>query len=145
MKNIGGGDAAGEIVVNIDIVRIQHLGNISHRGDGDAAFVDAAVHRDVRMAIDDPGDDELSGGIDDLGILRRFDRLANFGNLALLNKDGAVLDGAVGNRKNGGVLNQNDRGGLGWRGCDHQREVKETKEAKKVKKSQVLYVDEESR
>src|ERR1700674_1884373 len=145
MKNIGGGDAAGEIVVNIDIVRIQHLGNIGHRGDGDAALVDAAVHRDVRMAVDDPGDDELSGGIDDLGILGRFDGLTDFGNLAILNKDGTVLDGAVGNRKNGSVLNQNDRGGVGWSGRDHQREVKETKEAKEVKKSQALCVDEESR
>ena len=94
MENICGGDSAGEVTVDVDVVRIQDLRHIHHRGDGNAALVDA-LGCDVRMAIDNARDDELSRGIDDLGVFRGIDGLADFGDFAILNKDGTALDGSM--------------------------------------------------
>ncbi len=70
----------------------------------------------MRVAIDDAGYDELARGVEDLGILWRLNRLAHFGDSAILNKDRAFLDGAVRNGENCGVLNQNHRLRIGWIG-----------------------------
>src|SRR5216683_910055 len=62
------------------------------------------------MAVNDAGHDELPGGVNHLSVFRRLDGLADFRNLAILNQDGTVLDGAMRNGEDGGVLNQDDRG-----------------------------------
>ena len=67
-----------------------------------AAFVDAAIDGDVRVAIDDAGDDVLAGGIDDRGAGGLHDLLADFGDLAVLDQDGA-FEGALGHGHDGGV------------------------------------------
>src|SRR5580658_1246003 len=63
------------------------------------------------MAIDDARDDELACGVEHLGIFRGPDGRPDLRDFAVLNKDGAVLDGAVRNGEDGGVLDQNHR----WR------------------------------
>src|SRR5277367_285439 len=70
----------------------------------------------MRVAIDDAGHDVLPGRIDDLCIFRCFDRGAYFRDFAILNKDGAVFDDSVGNREDGGVLDQNYRRRVGRSG-----------------------------
>src|SRR6267154_915972 len=97
VQDIGGGHAAGEVAVDGNVVRVEHVGDVDDRGDRDAAFVDVTIHGDVRVTINDAGDDELSGGVDDLGIFRRFDACANVDNFPVPDQDGAVFDGAVGN------------------------------------------------
>src|SRR6266849_3611602 len=62
------------------------------------------------MAVNDAGHDELPGGVNHLSVFRRLDGLADFRNLAILNQDGTVFDGAMRNGEDGGVLNQDDRG-----------------------------------
>src|SRR5260370_26627828 len=62
------------------------------------------------MAVHDAGHDELPGGVNHLSIFRRLDGLADFRDLAILNQDGTVFDGAMRNGEDGGVLNQDDRG-----------------------------------
>ena len=66
VQNVGGGDAAGQRAVDGDVLGIEDVLDIHHRGDADAAFVDAAIGGDVRVAVDDAGDHVLVGGIDDL-------------------------------------------------------------------------------
>src|SRR5580704_6676636 len=63
------------------------------------------------MAIDDAGDDELARGVEYLRVFRRLDGRPDFRDFAILNKDRAVLDGAVRNGEDGGVLDQDHR----WR------------------------------
>src|ERR1700722_3734240 len=65
------------------------------------------------MAIDNAGDYELAGGVEYLGVLRRPEGRPDFRDFAVLNKDRAVLDGAVRNSEDGGVLDQDHRRGIG--------------------------------
>jgi hypothetical protein len=113
VENVGGGDAAGKIAVNVDVVGIQNVGDIRDRGYGDAAFIDVAVNGDVRVAVDDARHDELASSVDDLRLFGGFDGQAHLGDFAILNKDGPVLDGAAGDGQDGGVLDQDDGRGLG--------------------------------
>src|SRR6266699_3465434 len=62
------------------------------------------------MAVNDARHDELPRGVNHLSVFRRLDGLADFRNLAILNQDGTVFDGAMRNREDGGVLNQDNRG-----------------------------------
>src|SRR6266851_7350980 len=62
------------------------------------------------MAVNDAGHDELPRGVNHLSVFRRLDGLADFRDLAILNQDGTVFEGAMGNGEDGGVLNQDDRG-----------------------------------
>src|SRR5216684_6843983 len=96
------------------------------------------------MAIDDAGNDELARSVNHLSVLGCIDGLADFSDFAILNKDGAVLDGSMRDSEDGGASNHND-GGSVRRGGMRQREVKETKEVKEVKGSEALCADEESR
>ena len=111
MQNIRGRDAASEIAIDVDVFGIQHVGDVRDRRDRDAAFVDVAVHRDVRVAIDDAGHDELAVGVNDLRVFRRFAMdWADFGDFSVLDQDGAVLDRAVRDGQNRGVLDEHDCG-----------------------------------
>src|SRR5437879_3796526 len=62
VENICGGDSAREVAIDVDVVRVQDLRHIYDRGDGNAALVNA-FRGDVRMAVDNAGDDELSRGV----------------------------------------------------------------------------------
>ena len=137
VQNVGDGDAAREIAIDVDVVGIENVGDVGDRRDGDAAFVDAAVDGDVRVAIDDAGHDELARGVDHLRVFRRFDGGADFGDFAILNKDGAVLDGAVRNGEDGGVLNQDDRRRIGRSGGRVRRGS-----AKKLHSAQAMAIRE---
>jgi len=97
------------------------------------------------MAVDNTGHDELPRGVDDLSVFRRIHGLADFGDLAVLNQDGAMLDGSMRDGEDGGVSNHNDGGRVRRRGSSRKWETKEIKEAKDVKKSEVLCVEEGSR
>src|SRR5208282_1116234 len=98
MQDVGDGHTAGEIAKDVNVIRIEDVRDIHHRRDGYAAFVHAAVDGNVRVAVDDSGDYELARGVVYLRIFWRLDGGPHFGDFAILNKDGAVFDGAVGNR-----------------------------------------------
>src|ERR1700731_2321862 len=69
------------------------------------------------MAINNAGHDELAARVDDLRILWRLNGSADLGDLSVPDEDGTMLDVAVRNSEDGGVLNQYDRRGLaghGW-------------------------------
>src|SRR6266478_6793239 len=78
------------------------------------------------MAVNDAGHDELPGGVNHLSVFRRLDGLADFRNLAILNQDGTMFDGAMRNGEDGGVLNQDDRGR--FRGNARSRDAPRDKE-----------------
>src|ERR1700675_3275860 len=61
------------------------------------------------MAIDDAGDYELARGVEYLRVFRCLDGRPDFRDFAILNKDRAVLDGAVRNGEDRGVLDQDHR------------------------------------
>src|ERR1019366_2291711 len=90
VQDVGGGDAAGQRAVDGDILRVEHVLDIDHGGDADAAFVDAAIDGNVRVAIDDAGDHVLIGGIDDLDAGGLHEHLAKLGDLAVPHQDGAL-------------------------------------------------------
>src|SRR5262249_35131286 len=105
----------GKVAVDGDVVGVEDFGNVRNRGDGDAAFVDAAVDGDVRVAVNDAGRDVHSGTVDNLRAGRSFNASTDLGDLAVLNKDGTVLDGAFSDGEDGGVLNEDDGGSVGRR------------------------------
>jgi hypothetical protein len=106
VQNVGDRYAASEVAVDINVIGIQDVRRADHRGDGDAALVHAPVNSDMRVAIDNARDNELALRIDYLRVFGCFNGFANFRDFAILNKYGAVLDRAVRDRENGGVLNQ---------------------------------------
>src|SRR6266850_2867636 len=144
VQNVRRSYAARQVAINVNVVRIQNLGHVHHRRDGNTALVNA-FRRNVRMAINDAGDDELPRGVNHLRIFRRLDGLADFRDFAIFNKDRAVLDRSVRNGENGCILNDDDGGRVRWRGGVGQRQAKETNEAEEVKESEVLCSDEEFR
>ena len=140
VKNIRRRDSPGQIAINIDVLGIQDFRHVHHRGYGNAALVDA-FRGDVRMAIDNAGNNELPRSINHLSVFRRANGLADFGDFPILNKDRAVLDVSMRDSEDGGVSNHNDAGRVRRRSRRRQREAKEKKE---VAKSEVLCVDEKS-
>ena len=108
VQDVGGGHAAGQVVVNDDIVGVQDVLDVDHRRDAHAAFVDAAIHGDVRMAIDDSGHHEFAGGVNYRGARGNCDVRAYRGDLAVTNQNRTMLDGPVGDGENGGVSNYGD-------------------------------------
>ena len=89
VQDVGRGHAAGQRAIDRDVLGVDDVLDIDHRGDADAAFVDAAIAGDVRVAVDDAGDHVLVGGIDDLGAGGLHDLLADLGDLAVFDHDGA--------------------------------------------------------
>src|ERR1019366_2541701 len=59
VQDVGGGHAARQRAVDRDVVRVDDIPDVHHRGNRNTAFVDAAVAGDVRVAIDDTGDEIL--------------------------------------------------------------------------------------
>jgi len=98
VEDVCGGYAAGEIAPNRDVVGVEHIGDVHHGGDGHGAFVDTAVNSNVRMAVDDPGRNELAGGINHDRVRRSFQGTPDRGDLSVFDQDVAFVDGAVGNR-----------------------------------------------
>ena len=116
MQNVGGRDAACEIAINTDVIGIQDLRNVGDRRNREAPFIHAAVHGDMRVAIDNPRHDELPRAINHQRVFRRMHGLSDFRNLSVHEQNRAVLDGAVRNRQNRGVLDDDRRGRWGKHG-----------------------------
>ena len=74
MEHVGGGHAAGERAVDVGIGGVDHLFDRGHRRHRDARLVQAAIDRDVRVAVDDAGHDETAARIDDAGAAWRSRR-----------------------------------------------------------------------
>src|SRR5208282_5694554 len=62
VEHVGHGHAAGEVAVDLNVVPIQDVADSHHRADRHAAFVDAALDGDVRVAVNDSGGNEHAGG-----------------------------------------------------------------------------------
>jgi hypothetical protein len=107
VKNVGHGEAAGQIALNRDVGGIEHVAHADHRAHRRRAFVDGVV-RDVRVRVDDAGRDEFARAVDDVGARRNLDVRADGGDLAVAHEDGAVLDGAVRDGHDGRVPNRDD-------------------------------------
>src|SRR5260370_39022025 len=97
------------------------------------------------MAVDNAGHDELPRGVDHLSVFRGVDGHADFGDFAISNKDGAVLDGSMGDGEDGGVSNHDDGGRVGGRGSGRQREGKGINEGKEGKESEAPWLGAGSR
>ena len=82
MQNVRGGDAACECAIDRDVFGIEYIADANHRRDRHAAFVDRLC-RDVRVRVNDAGDEVLSTSVDDLGPLRHHDFLAHLIDLAV--------------------------------------------------------------
>ena len=108
VQHVGDRQAAGQVAVDVDVGRIEHIPDAGHRADGRAALVDV-VGRDVRVRVDDARRDEQAGGVDHLGVGRDLDVGADGGDLAVAHEHGAVGDGAAGHRQDGGAAD-GDRG-----------------------------------
>jgi len=65
-----------------NVIRVENFGDVRYGRNRDAAFVDAAVYRDVRMAIDDAWRDEHASAVDDLSADGSFYVGADFRDLA---------------------------------------------------------------
>src|SRR5262249_14341691 len=77
--------------------------------NGDAAFVDAAIYCDVRVAINNAGRYEHSGAVNHLRTCGSLHVWADFGDFAVLDEDGAMFDSSLRYSQDGCVLNENDR------------------------------------
>src|ERR1700727_3090931 len=86
VQNIGYRDAPGEIVVDADVIGVQYVSNIGHRGNRRAAFIYAAVHRNVRVAINNSRDYKLPGAVNDHRAFGSFQIRPNRGDFAVLEK-----------------------------------------------------------
>ena len=94
MQDVGGGRAAGEVAIDVDVGRIEHVFHAGHRADRDAAFVDGVVG-DVRVRVDDARRDELAGRVVDVGAGGNRHVRADRGDLAVAHQHGAVGDRAA--------------------------------------------------
>ena len=65
MQNVRCSDSTGELSIDRDIVRIDHVTDPNLRRDRLAAFVDAAVGGHVRVAVDDTGRNMSAFTVDD--------------------------------------------------------------------------------
>ena len=91
VEHVRDGQAAGEVAVDVDIGRREHVLDPGHRAHRRAAFVDR-VGGDVRVAVDDARRDELAGGVDDLGAGGNRDVRADCRHFAVAQDDRSVLD-----------------------------------------------------
>jgi hypothetical protein len=101
--------AAGEVAVDVDVGRREHVLDPGHRAHRRAPFVDR-VGGDVRVAVDDARRDELAGGVDDLGAGGNGDVRADCRHLAVAQDDRSVLNRPLGDGENRSAANGDDRG-----------------------------------
>src|SRR6266851_6156060 len=87
----------------------------------------------MRVAVDNAGDDELPCGVNHLSVFRGIDGLADLGDFAILNQDGAVLDRSMRDGEDGGISNHSDGGRVRRRGSVRRNwDVNEAKNADEV-------------
>jgi hypothetical protein len=113
VERVAGGDAVGELAIDADVLGIENVLDVHHRRDGDAAFVDAAIDGDVRVAVDDAGRNIHAGRVDHLRIGRSGDVRPERGDFPAANQDRAVFDAAVRDGDERGVPDEDDAGRLG--------------------------------
>ncbi len=98
--------AAPERSVDVDVVGVEDIGDVDHRRDGDTPLVHAPVHGDVRVGVDDPRHDVQAGAVDDAGVSRRANLLADRGDFPIPDQDRPVLDRPLRDRQDRRVLDQ---------------------------------------
>src|SRR5690348_9423840 len=83
----------------------------------------------MRMAVDDPRRDELSGRVDDLRTAPRGEVLSDPRDLAIADQDVRVLERSFDRRQNSRVLDENLVAGLSKsrRCCDRKNEGNQSK------------------
>ena len=124
VEDVGGGGAAGEAAIDVDVARVEHVFHAGHRADRDAAFVDRVVG-DVRVRVDDARRDELAGRVVDVGAGGNRHVRADRGNLAVAHQHGAVGDGAARGGDDRPVADRDDGRGRSLRG-KRRREIVRT-------------------
>jgi hypothetical protein len=122
VQDVRGGGAAGEISIDVDVGRVEHVFHPGHRAHRHAALVDGFAG-DVRMGVDDPWRDELAGAVIDLGARGNRHVAADRGDLAVAHQHGAIGDGPLGRGDDGRVPDRDDcrRGDLGGKRQGHLR------------------------
>ena len=105
VKDVGGGDTTGERAVDRNVVGVEHVLDGHHRGHREGSLVAAALDRDVRVGVDDAGDERAPAGVDHLGATRHLDLggRADHADLAVADDHRAVLDHLARDRVDGGV------------------------------------------
>ncbi len=121
--DVGGGDATRDSHADSGIVRENGVLGAQARLHGSGTLVAVrmrgnprpSVDADVRVRIDQSGDDILAGGVDDLRVLRDGRvRPAHGDDLAPVDNKHAVLDGRAGDReKPGAAKRERGLGGSG--------------------------------
>ena len=104
VQDVGAGHPAGEVPVDVDVVRIQDIFDPHHRGYRQAAFIDAAADCYVGVAIDDAGHRILTGRVDDRGARGDRNLGADLRDLAVADDDGAPGDVSMRDGKDRGVF-----------------------------------------
>ena len=96
------GDPAGQRRHDRRVVGDEDVLHPEMGGRGVGRLVDvAAVDGDMRVGVDQPGQDEAAGDVDDLQAGRHGDVPAEGGDLALLDDHRSVLDDAAGDGQDG--------------------------------------------
>ena len=94
VQNVGGGDTACQLSINRDVIGIDEVTNADFARDGLRGFVDSAIRRHVRMAVNDPGRNVHSLHVNDLSFLGDFHVLANGHDAPVVDHQGSVFDDA---------------------------------------------------
>jgi hypothetical protein len=114
-------DAACESLVERLVAIVEGIHHHHARGHRAGGLVDIVVERRVRVWVDDAGGQPLAGCVYNGRGSRSVDGRAHSGDLAGMNPDRSVFDGAVAGRHDGGIL-QNDilsLHGLGQYASEH--------------------------
>ena len=115
VQDVGDGQAAGEIAIDVDVGRIDDVFHPRHRADRRPALVDRVVG-DVRVRVDDARRHELAGGVDDLGAGGNLHVGADRGDLAVAQEHGAVRNRAPGDGEHRAAAKCDDPGLRGLAG-----------------------------
>src|SRR5690606_23219884 len=88
------GGPAGESTPDADVVRIEDVGDAYLGGDRVAAFVDAAIDRQVGVLIDQPGGQVQARAVDDADPGRGGEPGADSGDAAAADQQIGVIEAA---------------------------------------------------
>ena len=108
--NARGGAGENHFLRALAPAHLHDVPDVDHRGDRHAAFIDTARSGDVRVAIDDAGDEILSAGFDDGGAGRHHHLLADLRDLAVFHHHRPLEDPLRAFRHHGGILNHDGFG-----------------------------------